>query len=102
MAIPYGIAVGLAGVVALCLKQFSLGLAFIGASAAVEYLAVLSLKRWKRQLSSAALTSSTAGMGSVLCSLEVNQFDCAELHDSATSVSCLLAPSSSNSVSQVM
>lgn len=69
MAIPYGIAVALAGAVALCLKQVSLGFALICSAAAIEYMAALSIKRWKRRGTSASLTAATAAIAAAVTAM---------------------------------
>lgn len=69
MAIPYGIAVALAGTVALCLKQVSLGFALICSAAAIEYIAALSIKRWKQRGTSASLTAATAAIAAAVTAM---------------------------------
>ena len=61
MTIPYGMGVGAAGILSLCFRAYTPSLVLLGAATAVEFLAVLSLKRWQQQQGSQLFTAISAG-----------------------------------------
>lgn len=85
MAIPYGMGVGVTGIVALFFKQYNTGLTLLGAAAAILSLAVLSLRTWSQQKDSRLFTTLSAGASfvtpvsychnSLLCMYELDPCD---------------------------
>jgi len=66
MAIPYGMGVGVTGIVALFFKQYNTGLTLLGAAAAILSLAVLSLRTWSQQKDSRLFTTLSAGVSAAV------------------------------------